>query len=148
MGFPIYYRGKILFRNGKPAFSTRCCCDSPCIDDCGVTLNGVLLEVRSLKMEASGEFAWSYNDGVDSFVANQSGPVESLGNCSFRIPVGIIVPPDSAPTPGYVQGSYIDNIWTFTLLGKTLTFEAETNTLIIIEESPHLLSMFPNMDPC
>jgi len=32
MGFPIYYQGKILFRNGKPAFSTRCCCggDSFC----------------------------------------------------------------------------------------------------------------------
>ena len=26
MGFPIFYNGKILFRNGKPAFSTRCCC--------------------------------------------------------------------------------------------------------------------------
>jgi hypothetical protein len=27
MGFPIFYQGKILFRNGKPAFSIDCCCD-------------------------------------------------------------------------------------------------------------------------
>ena len=26
MAFPIYYEGKILFRDGQPAFSTDCCC--------------------------------------------------------------------------------------------------------------------------
>jgi len=30
VGFPIYYNGKILFRNGKPAFSRNCCCGQPC----------------------------------------------------------------------------------------------------------------------
>jgi len=25
-GFPIYYQGSILFRNGRPAMSTKCCC--------------------------------------------------------------------------------------------------------------------------
>lgn len=30
MPFPIYYQGKILFRDGKPAFSLDCCCgDDP-----------------------------------------------------------------------------------------------------------------------
>ena len=29
MAFPIFKDGKILFRNGKPAFSTRCCCNTP-----------------------------------------------------------------------------------------------------------------------
>lgn len=33
MGFPIYYRGLILFRGGLPAFSTACCCD-PCPKEC------------------------------------------------------------------------------------------------------------------
>jgi len=27
MTFPVYYRGKILFRYGKPAFSLACCCN-------------------------------------------------------------------------------------------------------------------------
>lgn len=27
MTFPIFYQGRILFRNGKPAFSANCCCD-------------------------------------------------------------------------------------------------------------------------
>lgn len=148
MSFPIFYQGKILFREGKPAFSLACCCGGPCIDDCGVTLNGVLLEVRSLTMDASGQFAWSYDDGVDSFVSNQSGPVESLGNCEFRIPVNFIIPPSSETVPGYVYGSYINNIWTFTAQGKTVTFERETNTQITFTESPHLVTMFPNMDPC
>jgi len=34
MGFPIYYCGTLLFRDGKPAFSTRCCC-GPLIPCCG-----------------------------------------------------------------------------------------------------------------
>lgn len=149
MGFPIYYRGQILFREGKPAFSLACCCDdSICIDDCGVTLNGVLLEVRSLTMEASGQFGWSYDDGIDSFVANQSGPVEHTGGCTFRIPALFIVPPDSASVPGFIQGSYIDNVWTFTALGKSVSFEETTNELIIYIVSPNTISMFPNMDPC
>lgn len=28
MSFPIYYQGKILFREGLPAFSTDCCCET------------------------------------------------------------------------------------------------------------------------
>jgi len=148
MGFPIFYNGKILFRNGKPAFSVNCCCDSICINDCGAVLDGVFLEVRTLKMEASGQFAWTYNDGVDSFVANQSGPVEHTGGCTFRIPSLFIVPPNNTPIPGFVQGSYINNVWTFTALGKTVTIEETTNDLIIYVVSPNTISMFPNMDPC
>jgi len=34
MGFPIFYNGKILFRNGKPAFSVDCCCDDVQTCDC------------------------------------------------------------------------------------------------------------------
>jgi hypothetical protein len=38
MTFPIYYNGKILFRNGKPATSKDCCCgclfDFDCIGNC------------------------------------------------------------------------------------------------------------------
>ena len=38
MTFPIYYNGKILFRNGKPATSTNCCCGCfftfPCCGPC------------------------------------------------------------------------------------------------------------------
>ncbi|MEO9594224.1 hypothetical protein [Rhodopirellula bahusiensis] len=30
MPFPIYRNGKILFRNGLPAFSTECCCNAIC----------------------------------------------------------------------------------------------------------------------
>jgi hypothetical protein len=42
MGFPIYYNGKILFRNGKPAFSTRCCCGPPSPEACRIDCIGAI----------------------------------------------------------------------------------------------------------
>jgi hypothetical protein len=35
MGFPIFYQGQLLFRDGKLAMSLNCCCAEPVIDcDC------------------------------------------------------------------------------------------------------------------
>lgn len=34
MTFPIFYQGKILFRDGKPAFSINCCCDEDELKSC------------------------------------------------------------------------------------------------------------------
>jgi hypothetical protein len=129
MGFPIYYKGKILFRNGKPAFSVDCCCDDPCIVNCGAEFQGVLYEVSTLFISpSSNSINWSFNDGITSMVFSQIGLVESLGNCNFRVLGSYIIvePPDfsNAPIEDYVYGSYRNGIWSFSGRGFSMSFEA------------------------
>jgi hypothetical protein len=154
MPFPIYYQGKILFRYGKPAFSLACCC-GPCITNCGAVFQGTFYEVSTLFISPdSNSLNWSYDDGTTNMVFSQTGNVESLGNCNFRVPGEFIVvePPDfsNAPIVGYAYGSYRNGRWSFSGLDRfSYAFdEPNPNAGVNIAGSPYSINFQPFMDTC
>lgn len=80
MSFPIYYEGKILFRDGEPAFSTDCCCGCPCegrcifVDGSGITS---LFLFRDDGTEAIQFTQGTQTDGNPDF--------ERISACSVRV---------------------------------------------------------------
>lgn len=80
MPFPVYYDGKILFRDGKPAFSTDCCCGSKCCtytgDEYIVNLRGDYFDIIMTQTGAS-----TLVSGIDGRCANVNGGIQ------FTVPV-------------------------------------------------------------
>lgn len=80
MAFPIYRNGKILFRNGKPAFSTKCCCKTGCCtytgDESVVNLRGDYGDIIMTQTGAS-----TLVSGLDGQCANREGGIK------FTVPV-------------------------------------------------------------
>ena len=62
MGFPIFYNGSILFRDGKPAFSINCCCGNCCTFTGDETITGVYGTFGDIEMNQSG--AGTYRSGA------------------------------------------------------------------------------------
>jgi hypothetical protein len=79
MGFPIYWEGKILWRNGLLAFSTACCCDVCCTftgDEFVTDLYGTFDDVGMVQAGASTLI--DMNDG-------DCGKT-SVGGITFTVP--------------------------------------------------------------
>ena len=154
MGFPIFYQGKILFRNGKPAFSTRCCCDpSPCVEDCGIFINGVHLDVRTLNLKIMSFSHATLQGGLTAAAVDQNGSIEYLGNCQFRMLFSITsVDNGGIPEEHYLYGSLINNIWQFDLQGLSFTgsmIEYPPNdNYYIVTEGDQITRFQPSMSPC
>lgn len=154
MGFPIFYKKKILFRNGKPAFSIRCCCgESPCVEDCGVFINGVHLDVRTLNLKIMSFFNGALRGGTSAEAVDTLGAIEYLGNCQFRMLFSIIYGDSGGiPEEHYMYGSVINNVWQFSLEEFSFTgsmIEYPPNGgYYDITEGDQITRFEPTMDPC
>jgi hypothetical protein len=153
MGFPIYYNGKILFRNGKPAFSTRCCCGpSPCVEDCGIFIGGNHLDVRTTSLAI---FSWFYNTPglqITGDAVDPSGAVEYLGDCQFRMLVSFVSSVDGIPYQDWMYGSVRNNIWQFdsgifTFTGSLEDYPPNAN-YYIVTNGVITTRFSPTMNPC
>ena len=79
MAFPIYYEGKILFRDGQPAFSTDCCCECPCNGICVFRSGGGITGLFLFRDDGTTALQFtqgSQTDGRPDF--------ERLSACSVR----------------------------------------------------------------
>jgi hypothetical protein len=155
MGFPIFYQGKILFRQGKPAFSVNCCCEpSPCVEDCGIFINGNHLDVRTLRLKIGSFDDSALRGGTSAVAVDPLGEIEYLGNCEFRQLFSVVYGDLPSPVPElhYMYGSVRNNIWQFDLVEFSFTGSLEeyppNGGYYIITNGTQITRFEPTMDPC